>query len=62
MNTNSFNCSDTTRHRLLQTVLTGKELVISTIHLIHKWRTRGLDLSRVRQNEAKEASLDLTKL
>ena len=33
MNTNSFNCSDTTRHRLLQTVLTGKELVILTIHL-----------------------------
>ena len=26
------------------------------IHLIHKWRTRGWALSRVHQNEAKEAS------
>ena len=33
MNTNSSKGSDTTRHRLLQTVLTCKELFISTIHL-----------------------------
>ena len=36
--------------------------IILQIRLIHKWRTRGLDLNQVHENEAREALVDLIRL